>query len=185
MAPLGGDIKFVFHRSKSKFPTLSHAKNIFCISLSKKKLQNFWVALKKRPKRTEPRFFWFISILDCFWVVSFSGKKLVLLNFVLLFCQSSTCLCALLTPSFFKTGNLVESARRDAKEVEPRQIRDNILANYKKSLLGGFRTLGNICWYRATTFGWIIILNPIYPIREWAFSRLLQGFESLYVWKKN
>ena len=37
MAPPGGDIKFVFHRRKSKFPTLSHTKNIFC----QKKLQNF------------------------------------------------------------------------------------------------------------------------------------------------
>jgi len=26
MAPPGGDIKFLFHRSKSKFATLSHAK---------------------------------------------------------------------------------------------------------------------------------------------------------------
>ena len=50
MAPPGGDIKFVFDRSNSKFPTLSHAQ-MFCISLSKKKLQNFCVNLKKRPKR--------------------------------------------------------------------------------------------------------------------------------------
>ena len=48
MAPPGGDIKFVFDRSNSKFPTLSHAKNIFWISLSKKKLQNFSADLKKK-----------------------------------------------------------------------------------------------------------------------------------------
>jgi len=41
MAPPGGDIKFVFHRSKSKFPTLSHEKNFFWISLSKQKVAKF------------------------------------------------------------------------------------------------------------------------------------------------
>ena len=43
MAPPGGDIKFVFGRSNSKFPTLS---------LSKKKLQNFSVTLKKSDHRS-------------------------------------------------------------------------------------------------------------------------------------
>jgi len=49
MAPPGGDIKFVFHRSNSKFPTLSHAKKIFAYLYPKKKLQNFCANLKKRP----------------------------------------------------------------------------------------------------------------------------------------
>ena len=49
MAPPCGDIKFVLHRSRSKFPTLSHAKIIFGISLSKKKLRNFRANLKNDP----------------------------------------------------------------------------------------------------------------------------------------
>ena len=47
MAPPGGDIKFVFHRSKPPCPALTHAKKLFCISLSKKKLQKFRSVLKK------------------------------------------------------------------------------------------------------------------------------------------
>ena len=44
MAPPGGDIKFVFHRSKSKFPTLSHA-----IFIQKKVAKFLSGAKKKRP----------------------------------------------------------------------------------------------------------------------------------------
>ena len=40
MAP-GGDIKFVFHTSKSKFPTLSHAKNNFLHIFIQKKVAKF------------------------------------------------------------------------------------------------------------------------------------------------
>ena len=41
MAPPDGDIKFVFHKSKSKFTTLSHAKTFVAYIYPKKKLQNF------------------------------------------------------------------------------------------------------------------------------------------------
>jgi len=36
MAPPDGDIKFVFHRSKSKFPSLSHVKKFLHIFIQNK-----------------------------------------------------------------------------------------------------------------------------------------------------
>jgi len=45
MAPPGGSIKFVFHRSKSKFPTLSHAKKHFLhtsIAFFSRLKKSFW-----------------------------------------------------------------------------------------------------------------------------------------------
>jgi len=41
MAPPGGDIKFLFHRSKSKVPTLSHAKQKFRDIFIQKKVAKF------------------------------------------------------------------------------------------------------------------------------------------------
>jgi len=41
MAPPGGDIKFVFGRSNSKFPTLSHAKKICAYLYPKKSCKIF------------------------------------------------------------------------------------------------------------------------------------------------
>jgi len=38
MAPPGGDMKFVFHRSKSTFPALSHAKKHFLHIFIQKKV---------------------------------------------------------------------------------------------------------------------------------------------------
>jgi len=51
MAPPGGDIKFVFHRSKSKFPTLSHAKKTSFAYLYPKKVAKFLRGPKKRTLR--------------------------------------------------------------------------------------------------------------------------------------
>jgi len=41
MAPPGGEIKFVFHRSKSTFPAQSHAKTFFAYFYPSGELQNF------------------------------------------------------------------------------------------------------------------------------------------------
>jgi len=69
MAPPGGDIKFVFHRIKSKFPTVSHAKKTFFAYLYPKKVAKILSGPKKRPMKiysnlyikTVPGFF-----LNCF-----------------------------------------------------------------------------------------------------------------------
>jgi len=47
MAPPGGDIKIVFRRSKSKFPTLSHAKKHFLHIFIQKKVAKFLSGPKK------------------------------------------------------------------------------------------------------------------------------------------
>jgi len=46
-APPGGEIKFVFHRRKSTFPALSHAKKLFAYLYPIGELQKFR-GLKKR-----------------------------------------------------------------------------------------------------------------------------------------
>jgi len=48
MAPPGGDIKFVFHRSES---TLSHAKKHFLHIFIQKKVAKFLSSAKKRPNK--------------------------------------------------------------------------------------------------------------------------------------
>jgi len=49
MAPPGDDIKFTFHRSKSKFPTLSHAKKHFLHIFIHKKVAKYLSGAKKPP----------------------------------------------------------------------------------------------------------------------------------------